>query len=156
MRMVTSFCVGELIMREAAFPVKNAPRSKYDEREITCERFVATQALKRLAGLWKTPVLLVLFEGPKRFADLERELAPISAKVLTQRLKELERAGFVVRLELVSEPPKVVEYRLAPLGEALRPAFDALVAWERSVRSVGSSSEPDHTTSPHHGAMAQT
>ena len=123
-------------MRGTVSPMKNALRGKYEEREIACERFVATQALKRLAGLWKTPVLLVLFDGPKRFADLERELVPISAKVLTQRLKELESAGFVVRLELVSEPPKVVEYRLAPLGEALRPAFDALVAWERAVRSA--------------------
>lgn len=121
-------------MRATATVLKNAPRGKYDDREITCERFLATQALKRLAGLWKTPILLSLFDGPKRFADLERELAPISAKVLTQRLKELERAGFVTRLELISEPPKVVEYRLARLGEALRPAFDALVAWEHIVR----------------------
>lgn len=123
-------------MPATASPAKNAPRGKYDERGITCERFLATQALKRLTGLWKTPILLVLFDGPKRFADLERELAPISAKVLTQRLKELERAGFVVRLELVSAPPKVVEYRLAPLGDALRPALDALVTWERTVRDL--------------------
>lgn len=123
-------------MRTIASPVKNAPPGNPADREITCERFIATQALKRLAGLWKTPVLLVLFEGPKRFAELERELAPISAKVLTQRLKELERAGFVSRRELVSDAPKVVEYRLTPMSEALRPAFDALVAWEQAVRSA--------------------
>ena len=123
-------------MRTIASPVKNAPPGNPVDREITCERFIATQALKRLAGLWKTPVLLMLFEGPKRFAELERELAPISAKVLTQRLKELERAGFVSRVELVSDAPKVVEYRLTPMGEALRPAFDALVAWEQTVRSA--------------------
>lgn len=121
-------------MRATATVLKNAPGGKYDERAIACERFLATQSLKRLAGLWKTPVLLSLLGGPKRFADLEQELAPISAKVLTQRLKELERAGFVQRLELISEPPKVVEYRLAGLGEALRPVFDALVAWEHIVR----------------------
>jgi DNA-binding HxlR family transcriptional regulator len=36
-------------------------------------------------------------------------------------------------LELVSAARKVVEYRLTPTGEALRPVFDALVAWERAL-----------------------
>lgn len=117
--------------------VKNAPRSKSTDREVTCERFLATQALKRLAGVWKTPVLLLLFDGRRRFAELERELAPISAKVLTERLRELEHAGLVVRAELESEPPKVVEYSLAPLGDALRPTLDALIAWEQMMRVAG-------------------
>lgn len=123
-------------MDPATRTVKYAPRSKSISREATCERYLATQALKRLAGLWKTPVLLTLCDGPKRFAELQRELAPISAKVLTERLRELEHSGLVVRLELESEPPKVVEYSLAPRGDALRPAFDALIAWEQMMRSA--------------------
>ncbi len=123
-------------MRRHAEPVKNAPRGNLPDRETTCERFAATQALKRLAGLWKTPVLLLLLEGPRRFADLERALAPISAKVLAERLRELERDGFLTRTEIVSEPPKTVEYRLTELGEATRPVFAALVDWDRRVRDA--------------------
>jgi DNA-binding HxlR family transcriptional regulator len=121
-------------MSSAAASEKNAPPGKHREREITCERFAATQALKRLAGMWTTPILALLFEGPRRFADLERALAPISAKVLTQRLKELECAGFITRTELVSDPPKIVEYRATPLADALRPSFAALAAWELTAR----------------------
>lgn len=123
-------------------PVKYAPRSKSTDREVTCERFLATQALKRLAGVWKTPVLLLLGDRRRRFAELERELSPISAKVLTERLRELERSGLVIREELDSEPPKVVEYSLAPLAEALRPALAALVAWEQTMRAADAHGSP--------------
>jgi DNA-binding HxlR family transcriptional regulator len=105
------------------------------EREETCARFEATQGLKRLARVWTTPVMLLLLDGPLRFAQLERELAPISAKVLAQRLQELEREGHVTRTEIVSTPPKTVEYRLSPLGESIRPVLEALANWERNVRT---------------------
>jgi len=118
---------------------KNALRGKSSanapDRAQVCERFAATQGLKRLARMWTTPLLLVLLDGPRRFAELERALAPISAKVLTQRLKELEREGHIARVEWVSEPPKTVEYRLTPLGAAIGPVLNALAGWERAVRN---------------------
>jgi len=126
----------ELQMRLDAPAVKNAPGGNLPDREVTCRRFAATQALKRLSGLWKTPILLLLLEGPRRFAELERALEPISAKVLAERLRELERDGFLTRTEVVSEPPKTVEYRLTLLGEATSPVFSALAAWEQQARSA--------------------
>jgi DNA-binding HxlR family transcriptional regulator len=126
-------------MRPLDPAVKNAPpgnsrhRESPTERDATCRRFAATQALKRLSGLWKSPILLLLMAAPQRFAELEKSLGPISAKVLTQRLKEMERDGLIERRELVSTAPKVVEYRLAPLGDLLRPAFAALADWEAAV-----------------------
>ncbi len=42
-------------------------------------------------------MLVLRSNGPRRFAHLERELPPISAEVLAQRLRELERDGFVAR-----------------------------------------------------------
>lgn len=126
---------------------KSAPRGKFSadvpDRAQLCERYAATQGLKRLARMWTTPLLLVLLDGPRRFAELERALAPISAKVLTQRLKELEREGHITRVEWVSEPPKTVEYRLTPLGAAIGPVLNALASWERAVRS-DTQGRPDH------------
>jgi DNA-binding HxlR family transcriptional regulator len=60
-------------------------------------------------------------------------LAPVSAKVLAQRLKELEWDGLISRVELVSVPPKSVEYRLTPLRESVRPVLQAIAEWERAV-----------------------
>jgi len=117
-------------MSVARAAVKKAPIGNLPRREVTCQRFAATLALKRLKGLWKTPILLILLEGPRRFADMERLLPPISAKVLAQRLRELERDGFITRRELVSDPPKTVEYRLTALGERTRPIFVALSAMD--------------------------
>ncbi|MEM9192080.1 MAG: helix-turn-helix domain-containing protein [Myxococcota bacterium] len=112
---------------------KNAPRSKYPDRDVTCARYQATLALKRLARRWTTPILLVLMEGPIRFNALERELAPISAKVLATRLRELEGQGLVRREVAVSEPPKTVIYHLTDAGEGLRPILDGLAAWNRAM-----------------------
>lgn len=100
----------------------------------TCEAFAATQGLKRLAGLWKTPVMLLLLQHPRRFAELERLLAPISAKVLTTRLKELEAQGLVHRDEIISAPPKTVIYSVTDRGETLRPVMKALARWHETER----------------------
>lgn len=117
--------------------MKSAPRGKpSDLREVVCERFEATLALKRLARMWTTPILLILLDGPRRFAELQRALAPISAKVLTQRLRELERDDLILRVELVSAPPKSVVYSLTRRGEGARVMLDALVAWNRIMRDV--------------------
>jgi DNA-binding HxlR family transcriptional regulator len=120
---------------------KNAPGGKLQEHEMTdtvcrtCEVFAATQGLKRLSGLWKTPVMLLLLQKPRRFGELERQLAPISAKVLTTRLKELEEQGLVRRDEIVSAPPKTVIYSVTSRGETLRPVMEALAQWHDTERA---------------------
>lgn len=86
-------------------------------------------ALKRLSRMWTTPILLCLLERPHRHAELLRALAPISAKVLTQRLNELAREGLILRSEVVSAPPKTVVYAATAEAEGLRPLFSALRDW---------------------------
>lgn len=66
-------------------------------------------------------------EGLEPRWQRRRDGRPLSAKVLTQRLRE--RDGFVRRTVLVDEPPKVVEYGLTDRGEAIRPVFAALAQW---------------------------
>ena len=51
-----------------------------------------------------------------------------SQKLLAQQLRELERDGLVTRTVHAQVPPKV-EYRLTPVGEALRAALGALRVW---------------------------
>ncbi len=114
--------------------MKNAPPGKLERRrEAACARFEATLALKELARMWTTPILLVLMEGPRRHSELHRALEPISAKVLTQRLKELGAQDLVSRVEVVREPPKTVVYRLTARGEAARPMLEALMEWRRTA-----------------------
>jgi DNA-binding HxlR family transcriptional regulator len=78
---------------------------------------------------WTTPVLWALNEsGVLRFVELERRLGGITSKVLTQRLRQLERDGLVTRHYHPEVPPRV-EYEITDLGRSLSPVFAALSQW---------------------------
>lgn len=80
-----------------------------------------------MGGAWTPNVLWYLREGPRRFNDLRRDVAGISAKVLSQRLQRLQADGIVDRRVMDTAPP-TVEYELTDLGQDLLPAVDAIVA----------------------------
>ena len=78
---------------------------------------------------WTTPILWALNEsGLLRFVELERRLGGITAKVLTQRLRQLERDGLVRRHYHPEVPPRV-EYEITELGRSLSTVFAALGQW---------------------------
>ncbi|MEU2427432.1 helix-turn-helix domain-containing protein [Streptomyces sp. NPDC007851] len=78
---------------------------------------------------WTTPVLWSLHAfGRQRFVELERRITGITPKVLTQRLRRLERDGLVVRTYHPEVPPRV-EYEISELGATLAPLFAHLADW---------------------------
>ena len=78
---------------------------------------------------WTTPILWQLnSHGRQRFSDLRDLVDGITAKVLTQRLRQLERDGLVSRTMHAEIPPRV-EYEITDLGRSLAPVFCALVDW---------------------------
>lgn len=85
---------------------------------------------------WTTPILWALHEyGRQRFVELERRIATITPKVLTQRLRQLERDGLVVRTYHPEVPPRV-EYEISELGRSLAPLFAALSEWSVNLDKV--------------------
>jgi DNA-binding HxlR family transcriptional regulator len=78
---------------------------------------------------WTTPILWKLNEhGRQRFVELQRRIVTITPKVLTQRLRQLERDGLVERTYHPEVPPRV-EYEITELGRSLAPVFHALATW---------------------------
>ncbi|CAL9625141.1 MULTISPECIES: winged helix-turn-helix transcriptional regulator [Streptomyces] len=78
---------------------------------------------------WTTPILWTLHtHGRQRFVELERRIGSITPKVLTQRLRQLERDGLVVRTYHPEVPPRV-EYEISGLGRSLAPLFAHLAEW---------------------------
>lgn len=78
---------------------------------------------------WSTPILWTLNEiGRQRFVELQRRIGTITPKVLTQRLRQLERDGLISRTYHAEVPPRV-EYEITELGRSLGPVFHALAAW---------------------------
>ena len=78
---------------------------------------------------WTTPILWTLnMHGRQRFVELERRITAITPKVLTQRLRQLERDGMIVRTYHPEVPPRV-EYEISELGRSLAPLFANLAEW---------------------------
>ena len=90
-----------------------------------------------LGDRWTTLILLVLATGEARHAELKRVLATLSAeqaisqRVLTLKLRALERDGFVARAVTGDVPPRV-SYRLTPLGLALHAQARGMIDWVKS------------------------
>jgi len=79
-----------------------------------------------VTGAWAANVIWSLRAGPRRFNELRTDIPPISAKVLSTRLTELEQRGVLSRNVQPTSPPSV-EYALTDLGGELVPALQAIV-----------------------------
>jgi DNA-binding HxlR family transcriptional regulator len=93
----------------------------------------AEVTLSVIGGRWKVVLLYHLFQGTKRFSQLQRAIPGITQKMLTQQLREMERDGLVHREIYPSVPPKV-EYSLTDLGMSLRPVINAMCDWGLKYR----------------------
>src|SRR5262249_61581149 len=82
-------------------------------------------AIELVSHKWRIAVLHLLTPGPLRTRDLQRGLADVSPKVLTQTLRSMERDGLIERTVFAAVPPKV-EYRLSGVG---RRCLGPLRAW---------------------------
>ena len=92
--------------------------------------------LDRIADKWTMLIVGRLATQKRRFGDLRREIDGISPKMLTQKLRELERDGIVTRRVYASVPPKV-EYNLTPLGQTLIELLDSIRVWsEMNIEAV--------------------
>jgi DNA-binding HxlR family transcriptional regulator len=85
-----------------------------------------TECMALLGGAWAPNVIWYLSDGPRRFNELRVDIPPISAKVLSTRLHELEDQGVITRRLLATSPPSA-EYELTELGRELLPAIKAIV-----------------------------
>ncbi|ASP17229.1 HTH-type transcriptional activator HxlR family protein [Neisseria sp. oral taxon 020 str. F0370] len=87
--------------------------------------------MKLVGGKWKCLILYYLGGGAKRTRDLLEKLDGISAKVLTEQLRQLEADGLIERETFAEVPPRV-EYRLSAEGETFAPVLDAMCDWGKA------------------------
>lgn len=91
-----------------------------------CKRI--SELLSRVGDKWSVLVISYLGDGPLRFSELQRQVAPISQKMLTTTLRGLERDGFVTRTIYPTIPPRV-DYELTDLGRDLLKPIRGLSEW---------------------------
>lgn len=86
------------------------------------------KALEVLNGKWTFLIIRDLFEGTRRFGELRKSLHGISPKTLSERLKELEEKGIILRTAYLTMPP-MVEYSLTEKGHSLKPIIKEMKLW---------------------------
>ena len=92
-----------------------------------CPRY--HEAIELLGKRWTGAIVRVLLQrSPLRFSEVAQAVPELSDRLLSERMKELEARGVVVRT-VVPERPMRVEYALSPMGRELEPALLALEAW---------------------------
>lgn len=106
-----------------------------------------------VSGKWTLLVLRDLEAGARRFTELERSLAGISPRTLSQRLRSLESEGIIARRAYCETPPRV-EYRLTEKGEALLPIVTAMRIWGEEWGSASPTSSEDTPTAQPQPAVA--
>ena len=96
----------------------------------TCNARLAAvgDALYAIGGKWKLRIIIALSEGYKRFNELQRTIPGISAKVLSNELKDMEMNGFITR-NVYAQTPVVVEYELTEYSKTLDHVLQALSEW---------------------------
>lgn len=85
-------------------------------------------ALDRIGERWTILLIRELVAGPRRFTDLLDGLPGISTNLLSERLKELEQQGLILRRTL-PPPAGSTVYELTAVGQALEPTLLELGKW---------------------------
>jgi DNA-binding HxlR family transcriptional regulator len=106
-------------------PAGNRPRVARANAVSGC---ALTAAIAAMGGRWKLFIVYRLSDGPMHFASLRRSLPEMSAKVLTEQLREMQADGLVDREPGGPVPARVI-YALTQHGKSLLPVADAIRHW---------------------------
>ena len=90
------------------------------------------QAADLLERRWQLSIIYAALTGALHFNEFAEAIAGISPRMLSERLRDLERAGLLERTVLPTSPP-TVEYRLTTRGRRLAPVIEAMRAYAESV-----------------------
>jgi DNA-binding HxlR family transcriptional regulator len=105
-----------------------------------CPRFQT--AVDILCKRWTGMIVHVLLQESRRFNEILEQLEVVSDRMLSERLKELEAEGIVIR-RVLPDPPVRVEYSLTEKGQQLAPIISELEKW--SIDWIVPSEAPQQT-----------
>jgi DNA-binding HxlR family transcriptional regulator len=97
-----------------------------DQKLLHCPALVA---IKAISGKWKTRVLWILRERPHHFGEMKALLSGVSAKVLSEQLRQLAEDGLVGSKEAKRSGVLYMLYDYTAYGRTLIPVLDYLGAW---------------------------
>ncbi|APH13998.1 hxlR-like helix-turn-helix family protein [Clostridium sporogenes] len=96
------------------------------EKYHMCPKFET--AFELLGKKWTGLIIRTLLSGQKRFSDISEAIPNMSARILTERFKELELEGIIIR-KVYPETPVRIEYELTQKGSDLQAVMDEVQKW---------------------------
>jgi len=96
------------------------------EKYHMCPRF--ENAFELLGKRWTGLIIKTLLNGQNRFSDIASAIPNMSARMLTERFKELETEGIIIR-KVYPETPVRIEYELTEKGHELEAVMDEIQKW---------------------------
>lgn len=115
--------------------MRKASSTNYENQKVLEMSCGLTYAVELLNGRWKVNILWNISQSVNRYGQLKKYIPAISEKMLTQRLKELETEGLIIRQDFNTIPPHV-EYSLSESGKDLFPVLKQLCKWGNNVREA--------------------
>jgi DNA-binding HxlR family transcriptional regulator len=113
--------------RPSAPPVKRTLVATCEGRPACCPYY--HQAIELIGRRWTGAIVSVLIHRRAlRFGEIAEAVPELSDRLLSERMKELERYGVVVRTVLPGRPVRV-QYELTEMGGELAPAVHELERW---------------------------
>lgn len=85
-------------------------------------------AMQIVGQKWTALIIRDLYDGPKRFGELEHSVGSINPRTLSQRLDALTEQGIITRMSFPEVPPRC-EYTLTEKGRDLLPILQSMAAW---------------------------
>jgi DNA-binding HxlR family transcriptional regulator len=113
-------------------PAGRIPEAAFEHGPFSARFHAAAEIIGRR---WTGAILFALHHGLDRFTDLKEAIPGLSARLLTERLRELEADGIVSRT--VETGAGVPRYRLTEKGDELRPVLIALNRWANHWGETG-------------------
>lgn len=92
-----------------------------------CPKF--EKAMSILSQKWTALVIYQLLAGTQRFNEIQSAIG-ISGKVLSDRLKDLEKENIIQR-KVIPETPVVIEYSLTEKGRSMEPIIRDIEKWSQ-------------------------
>jgi DNA-binding HxlR family transcriptional regulator len=86
------------------------------------------ELMDMIGGRWKVFILWELIQNPRRSSELRKSIPPITQKVFTEQIRDLEESGLVKRTIYPTVPPRV-EYEATELGQSLREILKSMCHW---------------------------
>ena len=89
------------------------------------------EAIELIGRRWTGAIVSVLIHrATLRFGEIAQSVPELSDRLLSERMKELEARGVVIRRVRPGRPVRV-EYELTEMGRELAPAVHELERWAR-------------------------